>query len=210
MSSLPARWTPSPTARAAGESATVRYTNPTIIQPGEAPQKPLAPYAVALSRVLRETFPFLTGAGLARASDRRQQVGQRRDVHEEGRALDLGVPRAVRGTTQGDDVADWIVTHADLLGVQGVVWRGTDWFPERSMRWRARSTETDHDDHLHVEVSAEAGRWPESEAERRVQAALAGSAAAETGADHSTALAVAGGAAAGLLAVAAVVLARRR
>lgn len=187
----------------------MRYTNPTVVQPGEAPQRPLAPYAVGLSRAIREAFPFLTGAGLARAADRRHQVGQRRDVHEDGRALDLGVPRAVRDTTQGDDVADWIVTHADLLGVQGVVWRGTDWFPDRAMRWRQRSTETDHDDHLHVEVSAEAARWPEEEAARRVQAALEGSAGASTGSGAGVALAVAGGAVAGALAIALAVYRRR-
>lgn len=206
MSLIPPRWTPSPTARVAGESATVRYTNPTVIQPGEAAQKPIAPYALGLSRALREAFPFLTGAGLARASDRRNQVGQRRDVHEEGRALDLGVPRAIRATPQGDEVADWIVMHADLLGVQGVVWRGTDWFPERAMRWRQRTTASDHDDHLHVEISAEAALWPESEARRRVQAAFS----ASTGVDFSSGLAVVGGATVGVLAVAALVLARRR
>jgi len=82
----------------------------------------------------------------------------RMSVHGTGRALDVFIPRAggLADNGQGDRVANWLVMNAQRIGVQLVIW-------DRTV-WRANGTNDGayggphpHDDHMHVELSNEAG-----------------------------------------------------
>ena len=82
----------------------------------------------------------------------------RMSVHGTGRALDVFIAKTggAADNGQGDKVANWLVTNAQRIGVQLVIW-------DRTI-WRANGTNDGayggphpHDDHLHVELSAEAG-----------------------------------------------------
>ena len=171
--SLPARWSPSAEARRVGDARAVRYTPPAIIAPGEAAQLSAWPYTTALYGAFLAEYPWLRGLGVRRASSRWHTEGQRRDTHEEGRAFDLGVNRD--DWARGDALADFIVTHASELGVQGVVWRGTEWFSSTyGAAFEDRARADDHDDHLHVELSPDVAIRPASEAMPRLRAAMQG------------------------------------
>ena len=81
----------------------------------------------------------------------------RMSVHGTGRALDVFIPKAgnTADNAHGDKVANWLVVHAQQIGVQLIIW-------DRSI-WRANGTNAGayggphpHDDHIHVELTNEA------------------------------------------------------
>lgn len=86
-----------------------------------------------------------------------RQNSNRRDylsVHAIGRAIDLGVPFASGGgadNTVGDEVANFLVEHAEYIGIQRVIWDYTFWNGERGFGSLGGSP---HTDHLHIELSS--------------------------------------------------------
>lgn len=82
----------------------------------------------------------------------------RMSVHGTGRAMDIFIPKTQgeADNGKGDEAANWFVEHAQEIGVQLVIW-------DRSV-WRGNGTNESayggphpHDDHLHVELTTEAG-----------------------------------------------------
>jgi hypothetical protein len=78
----------------------------------------------------------------------------RMSVHGTGRALDVFIPTSngAADNGRGDKVANWLVLHAQRIGVQLVIW-------DRSI-WRANGTNdaayggpVPHIDHIHVELT---------------------------------------------------------
>ena len=55
-------------------------------------------------------------------------------VHGTGRAIDVFIPlyRGAADNTLGDPVAHWLVTHAQEIGVQLVIWDRSIWGPSTS------------------------------------------------------------------------------
>ena len=85
--------------------------------------------------------------------------GARMSVHGTGRALDVMIPRVggKADNTKGDKIANWLILNAQRIGVQLIIWDKTI--------WRANGTNDGvyggphpHDDHLHVELTVEAGK----------------------------------------------------
>lgn len=85
--------------------------------------------------------------------------GSRMSVHGTGRALDVMIPRVggKADNTKGDKIANWLILNAQRIGVQLIIWDKTI--------WRANGTNDGvyggphpHDDHLHVELTNEAGK----------------------------------------------------
>lgn len=85
--------------------------------------------------------------------------GSRMSVHGTGRALDVMIPRVggKADNTKGDKIANWLILNAQRIGVQLIIWDKTI--------WRANGTNDGvyggphpHDDHLHVELTIEAGK----------------------------------------------------
>lgn len=82
----------------------------------------------------------------------------RMSIHGTGRALDIFIPRASGGAdnTKGDAVANYLVSNAQSLGIQLVIWDRTRWMVGRGEA--AYGGPHPHDDHIHAELTEEAAR----------------------------------------------------
>jgi hypothetical protein len=109
-----------------------------------------------LGEYLLDHFDAVSSVG-GYACRRNTADSSRMSVHGTGRALDVFIPKTngAADNTRGDKVANWLVTHAQRVGVQLVIW-------DRTI-WRADGTNDDayggphpHDDHIHVEITNEA------------------------------------------------------
>lgn len=79
-------------------------------------------------------------------------------VHGTGRALDLMIPTddGRADNDAGDPVANWLVTHAELVGVQYVIWDRTDWGAHRDPpKTSDYGGPNPHVDHIHMELTHE-------------------------------------------------------
>lgn len=123
-------------------------------------QLPITPAARALREYIAARWNVNVGAprGASVRKPLRNARGElrRRDIHEEGRALDV----MVRGAL-GDEIANWLALHARELGLQYIIWDrvelsalpvGPAWEPyEGVTQW---GTPRDpHTNHIHVEIS---------------------------------------------------------
>ena len=78
-------------------------------------------------------------------------------LHGSGRALDIYIPRLPDGSANaavGDPIANWLVSHAEQIGIQYLIWN--------RVRWRGRPPHfapyhlpggSPHTDHIHVELN---------------------------------------------------------
>lgn len=113
---------------------------------------PAHPGTNELREYLLRRFPDIRNYGTyccRQNSNRRDHLS----VHAVGRAIDLGVPFASGGqadNTIGDAVANFLVEHAEYIGIQRVIWDHTFWNGERG--WGSLGG-SPHTDHLHIELS---------------------------------------------------------
>jgi hypothetical protein len=83
----------------------------------------------------------------------------RTSVHGTGRALDLMLPldRGDADNGRGDPIANFLVTHAEQMGVQYVIWDRWDWLASLSGRKdTSYGGPNPHIDHIHMELTVEA------------------------------------------------------
>lgn len=83
-------------------------------------------------------------------------------VHATGRALDIMLPLTSDGAADndlGDPIARWLIEHASEIGVQLIIWDRTVWQANRApgAKEKEYGGAHPHHDHLHVELSVEAG-----------------------------------------------------
>lgn len=127
-------------------------------------QRPITPGARALREFIGQRWGVTVGAprGASVRKPLRNTDGtlRRRDVHEEGRALDV----MIRSRAQGEEIANYLASNALELGLQYIIWDGLElssstygaaWEPygsssDRDQWGRARNP---HTDHVHVEIS---------------------------------------------------------
>jgi len=69
-------------------------------------------------------------------------------LHAQGRAVDLMVPSL--SDPVGDEVANFIRTHASAIGVHELIWNRRIATPTRGWAWRSYSGVNPHTDHVHV------------------------------------------------------------
>ncbi|MEM9468473.1 MAG: hypothetical protein AAGA90_24100 [Actinomycetota bacterium] len=70
--------------------------------------------------------------------------------HGEGRAVDIGLNAFdAEDLAVGDQIAEAMVTHADALGIQSVIWNRRVWGYGRWF-WRSYGGVNPHTDHLHI------------------------------------------------------------
>lgn len=80
-------------------------------------------------------------------------------VHATGRALDIHIPldrgRADNGL--GDPIANWLIEHAEQIGIQFIIWDQWTWMADRTpgAKGRVYGGAHPHHDHLHIELSPE-------------------------------------------------------
>lgn len=118
-------------------------------------QLAVAPGVQELARWLVARFG-LSSAGTRRGSAVRaptrsaQGALRRRDLHEEGRAVDAMTSNIAKGT----QIANLLVRVAPQLGIQYVLWRGLEWGSGRSgAAWEVYTGRSPHTDHVHLEVT---------------------------------------------------------
>jgi len=84
--------------------------------------------------------------------------GSTTSLHGEGRAVDWGVPMNARvGSAEGHELVDLLLTHAETLGVQCIIYDRRIW-SARSPGGRTYSGVHPHYDHLHIELQWEQAR----------------------------------------------------
>lgn len=161
-------WNPPADVRARGERVRGAFPNVqgSMLTSDDvaAVQLPIQPGVRALREYIANRWNVSVGAPRG-ASVRRPLRGadgqlRRRDVHEEGRALDV----MVRSNAQGEEIANWLASNALELGLQYIIWDrlelssttiGPAWEPyatsgDRDQWGRARNP---HTDHVHVELT---------------------------------------------------------
>lgn len=81
-------------------------------------------------------------------------------VHGTGRAVDIHIPLdgGEADNDLGDPLANYLVEHADEMGIQMVIWDRWMWSTSREPYSRSYGGSHPHHDHLHVELTPEASR----------------------------------------------------
>lgn len=170
--SVPGPWVPTPEATNAGNTQYVRYDGPPLIANGGSCSSTNAfacscvhpacsrglPGTIDFAGYLRRRFSQIYAAGGFDCC--RQNTGDTRylSVHSIGRAIDLmirEVSPGVADNTAGDAVANWLISHAEEIGVQIVIWDRSSWRVERpaGSKLRDYTGPIPHTDHIHMELS---------------------------------------------------------
>ncbi len=142
---------------------------------GEETQKPIPPAVQAFAAWIR-TWPGIRSAGTRRSPKKPSTAGRRRDLHEEGRAVDamIAEPDTPAGNAAGDALSNLLVRNADRLGVQGVVWRRVEWYTSPiAGAWEPYVGSSPHVDHPHIELSPAVLAWSGEEMQRRIADVMA-------------------------------------
>jgi hypothetical protein len=121
------------------------------------------PHTAALAALIRATFPWSVariGGTRCKAMQNRRTGAWEMDIHSVGRALDVGVP--VNAGAEGEQLANWLVSNGDRLGLQLVIWNRSVWQPTypqplARLRFQPYTGTKPHEDHVHVEVYSEPG-----------------------------------------------------
>lgn len=161
-------WNPPADVRARGERVRGAFPNvqgsPLTSDDLSQAQLPITPGVRALREYIANRWNVSVGAprgaSIRRPARNADGALRRRDVHEEGRALDV----MVRDRAQGEEVANWLATNALELGVQYLIWDrlelssstvGPAWEPYGTSADRERwgRSPNPHTDHVHVELS---------------------------------------------------------
>lgn len=151
-------WNPPANVVAAGIAAQNRiaYVGASQILARESIQLPIWPGASVLAAWIVQHFAGVYSVGLRRGSAIQRPAMnadgslRRRDVHEEGRALDA----MIHSLAAGEAVANWLVLHAQTLGIQLVIWDHVEWSSSsRGAAWQNYTGVSPHTDHVHAEVT---------------------------------------------------------
>ena len=145
----PGRWIPSADIMRQANSQNLRYTgSPSRCAKGAAPgTRELADHLVRSFRGARSWAGFACRANTANRN--------RLSVHASGRAIDLFVPldRGRADNDLGDPVANYLIAHAEALGIEFVIWDRSQWSASKSSKLRSYGGPHPHHDHLHIELS---------------------------------------------------------
>lgn len=104
---------------------------------------------------LLDNFPGISSYGGYSCRQNTANTSQL-SVHGTGRALDLMIPQddGAADNDAGDPVANWLVEHAELLGVQFIIWDRTDWGGYRDPpKTDDYGGPNPHTDHIHMELT---------------------------------------------------------
>ena len=144
-------WNPPANVIAAIDALQIRDVQGSLKSDGRPVQLSPPVGVVALGRAMKARFPTTLGPPQLRAGSAHHGTSPRRDVHEEGRAIDLMIPNI----TTGEEIANFLSLNAQALGLQGLIFRRKNWYSNypagrRLVPYGGRSP---HTDHVHFEVS---------------------------------------------------------
>lgn len=151
-------WAPSSTVRAAADRQSVRYDDaPNWRGPSSCGGRFL-PGSQRLGDYLRRNFSAVSSYG-GYSCRQNTADASKVSVHGTGRAIDVFIPmdRGAADNTRGDVVAGWLVSHAQEIGVQYVVWDRTSFNASRAAgaKFRPYGGPNPHIDHIHVELNVD-------------------------------------------------------
>lgn len=152
------RWLLPSSVAAAGRRQNVSYN-----RAGSTCSGGPTPGARELSNYIKNNFSEINrsvpGGGVQMYNCRQVRGGGSLSVHSVGRALDVFIPtQGGRADNQkGDRIVHWLVQNAEAIGVQMIIWDRTIWYPG-SRGDRCYGGSHPHNDHIHVELSTDAGQ----------------------------------------------------
>ena len=155
------RWAIPPEVVAIGDGQHVPYTGAGAWTGSSSCQGGMTTGASELSDFLETNFQQVSQVG---GYSCRSIVGNssRMSVHGTGRALDIHIPlrNGHADSEAGDPIGNWLIENAESIGIQYIIWNRTQWTAERSpgAKTRRYNGSHPHNDHLHVELSADAGQ----------------------------------------------------
>jgi len=155
---LPGRWQIPADVHAIAQTQFVAYDEPPPWTGRAACSTVFQPGAKVLADYVQARFPavsFYQGLECRTNTANPAQMS----VHGTGRAIDIFIPMAggAADNTAGDPVANWLITHAERIGIQLVIWDRSVWQASLSgEKLRAYSGPIPHIDHIHAEVTIEA------------------------------------------------------
>jgi hypothetical protein len=156
---VPGNWKPSQAAINAGMQQFVAYDSPPPWDGGAHCSGQLFAATKELGDFIDKNFSGMSTYG---GYNCRQNTGNLSEtsVHGTGRALDLMIPTTggQADNTKGDPIANWLISNAQALGVQYIIWDHVSWGASRSgTKLKTYTGPNPHVDHIHVELSNEAG-----------------------------------------------------
>lgn len=153
-------WSIAPATLEAGDDQYVAYTGAGPWNDGMDCSGGLSPGAGIVRAYLLEHFPQIDRIG---GYNCRRNTGNTANmsIHAVGRALDIMLPLSVGDADNdlGDPIGAWLIENAEIIGIQYIIWDEHTWMAARAPgeKGRAYTGPNPHHDHLHVELSAEAG-----------------------------------------------------
>ncbi|MGK0362078.1 MAG: hypothetical protein ACI9U2_004398, partial [Bradymonadia bacterium] len=181
---VPGRWAPPADSIAIANAQFVPVVDPPPVNPGgrcagpdllrDWCQHPACtqahPGTTEIAEYILRRWPTTINSGVY-GCRRNTNNGGFLSVHAVGRAIDISVPLAGGDSdnTLGDEIANWLMTNAEHIGVQRVGWDGMWFNGERGFGSRMCQRQcgdndypqgcwpcNPHVDHLHIEVSVDA------------------------------------------------------
>ncbi|RYE80571.1 MAG: hypothetical protein EOO74_01960, partial [Myxococcales bacterium] len=125
---LVTRWSLPASVAKAGAQYSVEYDNPPSWNKGKNCSGTFTSGAKELGYHIKTNFSKVTSVGGYSCRQNTANKSQT-SVHGTGRAIDIMI-KPVNGkanSAAGDAIANWLVTHADEIGVQYVIWNRTAW-----------------------------------------------------------------------------------
>ncbi|MDO9020936.1 MAG: hypothetical protein Q8S73_00390 [Deltaproteobacteria bacterium] len=156
---VPGAWRLPSDVHAAGQRQYVRYDGAPAWSGGSNCGSGLGAPARALGDHLRRAFPGSVSSYGGFSCRPNTANTSQTSVHGTGRAIDVFIPTTggQADNTRGDVVANWLVTNAQRLGVQYIIWDRTQWNASRSGdKVSPYGGPHPHHDHLHVELNTSA------------------------------------------------------
>jgi hypothetical protein len=155
----PGPWDIPATTIAVGDTQYVPYTGAGPWTGTGACSGGIRPGAETLRGWLRTHYPQVSSIG---GYSCRAIVGNssQMSVHGTGRALDVMIPTSGGDADNdaGDVIGNWLIEHAEEIGIQYIIWDRWTWNASRSAGSKERmyGGTHPHHDHLHVELSLDA------------------------------------------------------
>ncbi len=159
-SSVAGAWRLPAAVRAVGDRQHTVYDEAPLWNGGANCSGMLFPGTRALGDFLVRQFSQISSYG---GYSCRQNTGDlsRTSVHGTGRAIDIMIPmdHGDADNTAGDEIANWLVMHAEEIGVQYIIWDRTSWGAYRSVpKDQPYGGPNPHIDHIHAELTIEGSR----------------------------------------------------
>src|ERR1043165_8196341 len=152
---LPGRWSLPADVHAIAQTQLVHYDEPPPWTGQSGCSGTFTAEAAGLSGYLSREFPVvpkIEGYSCRQNTANSAQTS----VHGTGRALDIYIPMdgSAANNTAGDPLANWLITHAERISIQLVIWDQSVWQASLSgEKLRAYGGPVPHVDHIHAELT---------------------------------------------------------